>query len=209
SLPASRTHLHQALYIDGHLSSGLLPCLSKHHVTVTTLRDPVERALSWLFHTRRKLLQDPTAFAGVDFSQAGVVEPLLRGDLSALLRCPVFRARLSDMQCRWLGLDIDVGSMLGGERDSLRLAIHAALVDLDPDVALARATCFLGEMALVGLVEQPEATARMAGALVGLPFLKLPTENQNPDLHARGPLLYRERVDSQVIAWLDNIIRCD
>lgn len=166
------------LYV-GHFGAALLDLLPAQTVTITVLREPVERMLSHLrfrFQATRRLHTLPAD----DIERC---HALLRRDWHAYLDHPASQGE-DNMLTRQAGVRFPLRACLGEWRAHEGKQLAAAVDDLrhrsDLRTALASAQAILRDMAVVGLTKEFDTTVALMCDMLGVAPPPAPMLNRAP-----------------------------
>ena len=181
-------------------------------LTITMVRDPVERAVSQMLYLQRVVRKIPHTFTPEYLAS---VAPIVNASLEDCVDHEAF-AQACDRQVRTLGVMEDYTPLFKGSPDATsgRSVLHPyplpPLMDVDDtSQLLANAKRWLTEIDVVGTTEQYRESVLMVCDLLGIPTpAHLPMLNANP---GRGKTAshYRERLSPKLVAQLEELTAPD
>ena len=181
-------------------------------LTITMVRDPVERAVSQMLFLQRVVREIPHTFTPEYLAS---VAPIVNASLEDCVDHEAF-AQACDRQIRTLGVMEDYTPLFKGSPDAssgrsvLRPYPLPPLMDVDDtSQLLANAKRWLTEIDVVGTTEQYRESVLMVSDLLGIPTpAHLPMLNANP---GRGKTAshYRERLPPKLVAQLEELTAPD
>ena len=181
-------------------------------LTITMVRDPVERAVSQMLYLQRVVREIPHTFTPEYLAS---VSPIVNASLEDCVDHEAF-AQACDSQIRTLGVMEDYTPLFKGSPDAtsgrsvLRPYPLPPLMDVDDtSQLLANAKRWLSEIDVVGTTEQYRESVLMVSDLLGIPTpAHLPMLNANP---GRGKTAshYRERLSSKLVSQLEELTAPD
>lgn len=181
-------------------------------LTITMVRDPVERAVSQMLYLQRIVREIPHTFTPEYLAS---VAPIVNASLEHCVDHDAF-AQACDSQIRTLGVMEDYTPLFKGSPDAtsgrsiLRPYPLPPLMDVDDTSRLlANATRWLTEIDVVGTTERYRESVLMVSDLLGIPApAHLPILNANP---GRGKTAshYRERLSQKLVAQLEELTAPD
>jgi hypothetical protein len=181
-------------------------------LTITMVRDPVERAVSQMLFLQRVVREIPHTFTPEYLAS---VAPIVNASLEDCVDHEAF-AQACDRQIRTLGVMEDYTPLFKGSPDAssgrsvLRPYPLPPLMNVDDtSQLLANAKRWLTEIDVVGTTEQYRESVLMVSDLLGIPTpAHLPMLNANP---GRGKTAshYRERLPPKLVAQLEELTAPD
>ena len=180
-------------------------------LTITMVRDPVERAVSQMLYLQRVVRAIPHTFTPEYLAS---VAPIVNASLQDCVEHEAF-AQACDSQIRALGVMEDYTPLFQGSPDAtsgrsvLRPYPLPPLMDVtDTAQLLANAKRWLSEIDIVGTTEQYHEAVLMVRDLLGIPVpAHLPRLNANP---VRGKASsYRERLPPKLVSQLEELTAHD
>jgi hypothetical protein len=180
-------------------------------LTITMVRDPVERAVSQMLYLQRVVRDIPHTFTP---EYLAAVAPIVNASLEDCVEHEAF-AQACDRQIRTLGVMEDYTPLFQGSPDAtsgrsvLRPYPLPPLMDVtDMAQLLANAKRWLSEIDVVGTTEQYHESVLMVCDLLGIPApAHLPRLNTNP---GRGQTSsYRERLPPKLVSQLEELTSHD
>jgi hypothetical protein len=181
-------------------------------LTITMVRDPVERAVSQMLYLQRVVREIPHTFT---HEYLASVAPIVNASLEDCVDHEAF-AQACDSQIRTLGVMEDYTPLFKGSVDAtsgrsvLRPYPLPPLMDVnDTSQLLTNAERWLSEIDVVGTTEQYRESVLMVSDLLGIPTpAHLPMLNANP---GRGKTAshYRERLSPKLVAQLEELTAAD
>jgi hypothetical protein len=181
-------------------------------ITITMVRDPVERAVSQMLFLQRVVREIPHTFTPEYLAS---VAPIVNASLEDCVDHEAF-AQACDRQIRTLGVMEDYTPLFKGSPDAssgrsvLRPYPLPPLMDVDDtSQLLANAKRWLTEIDVVGTTEQYRESVLMVSDLLGIPTpAHLPMLNASP---GRGKTAshYRERLPPKLVAQLEELTAPD
>jgi len=181
-------------------------------LTITMVRDPVERAVSQMLYLQRVVREIPHTFTPEYLASVALI---VNASLEDCVDHEAF-AKACDSQIRTLGVMEDYTPLFKGSPDAssgrsvLRPYPLPPLMDVDDtSQLLANAKRWLSEIDVVGTTEQYRESVLMVSDLLGIPTpIHLPMLNANP---GRGKTAshYRERLSPKLVAQLEELTAAD
>ena len=181
-------------------------------ITITMVRDPVERSVSQMLYLQRVVRDIPHTFTPEYLAS---VAPIVNASLEDCVEHEAF-AKACDSQIRTLGVMEDYTPLFQGSPDAtsgrsvLRPFPLPPLMDVDDTPQLlANAKRWLSEIDVVGTTEQYRESVLMVSDLLGIPTpAHLPMLNANP---GRGKTAshYRERLPPKLVSQLKELTSHD
>jgi len=181
-------------------------------LTITMVRDPVERAVSQMLYLQRVVREIPHTFTPEYLAS---VAPIVNASLEDCVDHEAF-AQACDSQIRTLGVMEDYTPLFKGSPDAtsgrsvLRPYPLPPLMDVDDtSQLLVNAKRWLSEIDVVGTTEQYRESVLMVSDLLGIPTpAHLPMLNANP---GRGKTAshYRERLSPKLVSQLEELTAPD
>jgi hypothetical protein len=181
-------------------------------LTITMVRDPVERAVSQMLFLQRVVREIPHTYTPEYLAS---VAPIVNASLEDCVDHEAF-AQACDRQIRTLGVMEDYTPLFKGSPDAssgrsvLRPYPLPPLMNVDDtSQLLANAKRWLTEIDVVGTTEQYRESVLMVSDLLGIPTpAHLPMLNANP---GRGKTAshYRERLPPKLVAQLEELTAPD
>ena len=181
-------------------------------LTITMVRDPVERSVSQMLYLQRVVRDIPHTFTPEYLAS---VAPIVHASLEDCVEHEAF-VQACDSQIRTLGVMEDYTPLFKGSPDAtsgrsvLRPYPLPPLMDVnDTSQLLANAKRWLSEIDLVGTTEHYRESVLMACDLLGIPApTHLPMLNANP---GRGKTTshYRERLPPRLVSQLEELTARD
>lgn len=180
-------------------------------ITITMVRDPVERSVSQMLYLQRVVREIPHTFTP---EYLATVAPIVNASLEDCVEHEAF-AQACDSQIRTLGVMEDYTPLFKGSPDAtsgrsvLRPYPLPPLMDVDDkSQLLANAKRWLSKIDVVGTTEQYGESVLMVSNLLGIPVpTKLPMLNVNPGRGKRSS--YREQLPPQLVAQLEELTSYD
>ena len=181
-------------------------------LTITMVRDPVERSVSQMLYLQRVVRDIPHTFTPEYLAS---VAPIVNASLEDCVEHEAF-AQACDSQIRTLGVMEDYTPLFKGSPDAtsgrsiLRPYPLPPLMDgSDKAQLLANAKAWLSEIDIVGTTEQYRESVLMVCDLLGIPApTHLPMLNANPGRGKTAPH-YRERLPPKLVAQLEELTAHD
>jgi len=181
-------------------------------LTITMVRDPVERAVSQMLYLQRVVREIPHTFTPEYLAS---VAPIVNASLEDCVDHEAF-AQACDSQIRTLGVMEDYTPLFKGSPDAtsgrsvLRPYQLPPLMDVDDtSQLLANAKRWLTEIDVVGTTEQYRESVLMVSDLLGIPTpAHLPMLNANPG-RGKSASHYRERLSPKLVAQLEELTAPD
>lgn len=181
-------------------------------LTITMVRDPVERAVSQMLYLQRVVREIPHTFTPEYLAS---VAPIVNASLEDCVDHEAF-AQACDSQIRTLGVMEDYTPLFKGSPDAtsgrsvLRPYPLPPLMDVDDtSQLLANAKRWLTEIDVVGTTEQYRESVLMVSDLLGIPTpAHLPMLNANPG-RGKSASHYRERLSPKLVAQLEELTAPD
>jgi hypothetical protein len=181
-------------------------------LTITMVRDPVERSVSQMLHLQRVVRDIPHTFTPEYLAS---VAPIVNASLQDCVEHEAF-AQACDSQIRTLGVMEDYTPLFQGSPDAtsgrsiLRPFPLPPLMDVsDTSQLLTNATRWLSEIDVVGTTEHYRETVLMACDMLGIPApAKLQMLNANPERHNTRSQ-YRERLPPKLVSQLEELTSHD
>jgi hypothetical protein len=181
-------------------------------LTITMVREPVERAVSQMIYLQRTVRQIPHTFTQ---EYLAAVAPIVNAPLEDCVDREAF-AHACDSQIRTLGVMEDYAPLFKGSADAtsgrsvLRPYPLPPLMDVgDASQLLANARRWLSEIDVVGTTEHYRESVLMVSDLLGIPVpAHLPRLNANPG-RGRTASQYRERLPAALLAQLHELTAHD
>jgi uncharacterized protein YciW len=181
-------------------------------LTITMVRDPVERAVSQMLYLQRIVREIPHTFTPEYLAS---VAPIVNASLEDCVDHEAF-AQACDSQIRTLGVMEDYTPLFKGSPDAtsgrsvVRPYPLPPLMDVDDtSQLLVNAKRWLSEIDVVGTTEQYRESVLMVSDLLGIPTpAHLPMLNANP---GRGKTAshYRERLSPKLVSQLEELTAPD
>jgi hypothetical protein len=183
-------------------------------LTMTMLRDPVERTISALYFHQDNLTRHPDWFEPEHLEQQ---QRFVGADLAALIADPELAAAVKDVQTRLLGSERDyrvflADGAIGRTGRPVRPPDHVPIIGaaLDEAQLFRRACQRLDNMAVVGLTERFDESMNLLCSHLGIPRPdRLPTERvgvRKDGVAIRG---YRASVPAELIEQVESLTRYD
>lgn len=181
-------------------------------LTITMVRDPVERSVSQMLYLQRIVREIPHTFTPEYLAS---VAPIVNASLEDCVEHEAF-AHACDSQIRTLGVMEDYTPLFKGSPDAtsgrsvLRPYSLPPLMDVDDkSQLLANAKRWLSGIDVVGTTEQYRESVLMVSDLLGIPFpAHLPMLNANPG-RARTASHYRDKLPPKLLAQLEELTSHD
>ena len=201
------------LYHAFHQGRRLLEMTGRSDLlTITMVRDPVERSVSQMLYLQRVVREIPHTFTPEYLAS---VAPIVQASLEDCVEQEAF-AQACDSQIRTLGVLEDYAPLFKGSPDAMSgrsvLSPYAlpALMDVDDkSQLLANAKAWLSKIDLVGTTEQYGESVLMVSDLLGIPApAKLPMLNANPG-RAKSMSCYRQQLPPKLVAQLEELTSHD
>ena len=182
-------------------------------LTITMVRDPVERSISQMLYLQRTVRDIPHTFTPEYLAS---VAPIVNASLEDCVDHEAF-VQACDRQIRTLGVMEDYTPLFKGSPDAtsgrsvLRPYPLPPLMDVDnKSQLLANAKRWLSEIDVVGVNEHYRESVLMASDLLGIPEpVKLQMLNANPDRGKKPVSHYRERLQPKLVAQLEELTSHD
>lgn len=190
-----------------HQGRGLLELTGRTDLAcITIVREPVERAISWILYLQRMMRQIPHTFTR-EYREA--VVPLLDAPLEVWADHDVFE-QACDSQLRTLGMLEDYTPLFRGSPDAasgrslLRpYPLPYLMNGHDRDQMLENATRWVDSMAVVGTTEHYSETVELLCELLGIRRPRtLPYQNANPARVDAGSR-YRSQLCPRLIGQIE------
>lgn len=183
-------------------------------LTMTMLRDPVERTISALYFHQDNLTRHPNWFEPAYLKQQ---QRLVGADLATLIADPERAVAVRDIQTRLLGTDHDYRPFLadgtvGRAGWPVRTPFRVPLIGTAPDEAqVFRNACqCLDNMVVVGLTERFEEAMILLCSHLGIPCpARLPTERVGVRKAGVAIHGYRASVPTALLEQVASLTRYD
>jgi hypothetical protein len=181
-------------------------------ITITMVRDPVERSVSQMLHLQRVVRDIPHTFTAEYLAS---VAPIVNASLEDCVQHEAF-AKACDSQIRTLGVMEDYTPLFQGSPDAtsgrsvIRPFPLPPLMDVDdPSQLLANAKRWLSDIDVVGTTEHYRESVLMVCDMLGIPAPpKLRMLNANPERHNTRSR-YRERLPPKLVSQLEELTASD
>ena len=199
----------------GHFGPGMYELIGNPGLRcITMLRDPVEQAISYIYFTQMELVRFPERFTE-DYMKR--MASIAGGDLETCLQSPEIIDKISNSQCRFLGIERDYSvyfkeGCLGAANSPPKgpFKDRALTNDTDMQQIYERAKQWLDRMAVVGVTEHFEESVRLICSFLGVPTPeRMPRDNIGPKKRIIGLDTYRSRTHNDIVKQIESLTEYD
>ena len=217
-LKLSRAEINKFKCFTGHFGTGLFELLDRDISCVTMLRNPFERAVSFIHFATKMARPDDLSELSNERK-----EIILQGNLKEFVNDPFLSKTIENSQTLYLGYDLKINNsgenyytIIGRDGREIvyleNLFAQELLCQLDINKVFVNAKKRLDTMEVVGIVEQFNDSARLICDFLNIPIPQaFPQENISPAKLSLRNSNYREsgEIPDDVIKRIDELTAHD